>query len=81
MSDYKRKRNVKHVRLENTEISVEKGQSETTENDEEREMDFECVSVIDDIEGGMNDEGYTKSTMMTNFMCRQTALVLIELGP
>ena len=44
-------------------------------------MDFECVSVIDDREGGMNDEGYTKSTMMTNFMCRQTALVLIELGP
>ena len=63
---------MKHVRLENTESSVEKGQSEATENDEEREMDFEGVSVIDDIEGGMNDEGYTESSMMTNCKDVQT---------
>ena len=53
------------VRLKNTESSVEKGQSEATENDEEREMNFEGLSVIEDIEGGMNDEGYMESTMIS----------------
>ena len=52
--DYKRRRNVKQVRQENIESSFEKGQSEATENDVEREMDFEAFSVMDDIEESMN---------------------------
>ena len=55
------------VRLENTESQIEKGQSEATKNDEEREMDFEGRSVMKDIEGGMNDEGYMESTMIMYF--------------
>ena len=55
------------VRLENTESSVEKGQSEATENDKEREMDFEGRSVMEVMEGGMNDEGYMESTMIYVF--------------
>ena len=45
---------MKLVRQENIESSFEKGQSEATENDVEREMDFEAFSVMDDIEESMN---------------------------
>ena len=73
---------MKQVRQENIESSFEKGQGEATENDEEREMDFEAFSVMDDIEESMNEEGYMKSTMMSNAsMCRQIALALLQLGP
>ena len=49
-----------------------KRSSEATENDEERETDFESVSVMDDIEGGMNDEGYMESIVMSNCKYVQT---------
>ena len=63
---------MKQVRQENIESSFEKGQSEATENDEEREMDFEAFSVMDDVEESMNEEGYMKSTMMSNCKYVQT---------
>ena len=35
-------------------------------------MDFEGVGIMEDMEGGMNDEGYMESIMMSNYKYVQT---------